>query len=369
MPPYSTMSLVRFRRPGLLAGLAQGTNFAYQNRDVIQNAANIMAKYIKKRKASSARTRPYSNKKRKTSNSKGPSSGPITAQRDFATSFSRSKPSRGGRKWKSFVRKVKKATEDNDKTHFLVEANSVAVTVTGTVALDVQEVVGSTYTAVKNNFQLSAVGNIATGPGKMADNLIYQPSVDTVAAGTTNVTAPIKAIDYNLLGACMTLSFKTQVVNPMYVDIYECVAASHITDTNFASAYLAWVACALQSEVDLSLAHTKLTASFTGSTPYQAPGFGKYWKILKKTRVLCGPGTKTNYTFFTGKRHVQNAKELNRYATKGLTKDLIIVANPTYHGDVGAITQLTIEWSKNYNLKLHDVSGTQTQWAYQATYA
>lgn len=366
MPLYSTMSLVRYRTPGVLSALAAGGNFAFRNREAIQGAANSMAKFFKKRKATSSRSQPA--KKRKVASGRS-ASGPITTQHDFSTSSKRKRMPKKVKKWKSFVRKVKKATSDNDKTHFLTEANSVAVTVTGTAGLDIQEVVGSTYTAVRNNFQLSAVGNIATGPAKMADNLIYQPSVDTVAAGTTNVTAPIKAIDYDLLGASMTLSFKTQAVASMYVDIYECVAASHITDIAFASAYLAWVACALQSEVDLSLAYTKLTASFSGATPYQAPGFGKYWKIVKKTRVMCGASTKTNYTLFTGKKHINNAKELGRYATKGLTKDLIIVANPTYHGDVTAITQLTIEWSKNYSMKLHDVSGTQTQWAYQATYA
>lgn len=153
------------------------------------------------------------------------------------------------------------------------------------------------------------------------------------------------------------------------MDVYECVAASDITDALFSSARLAWAqALILNAQADQLLARTTLLPTMSGSTPYQAPGFAKYWKVIKKTRVLCGPSSKTNYTYFTKPKYINNSKIIGQYATKGLTKDLIIITNPTFNSDTTAISQLNTEWSKSYAIKMDDMPGLQTQWAYQIVY-
>lgn len=297
-------------------------------------------------------------------------SGPITTQQDYKISRGRKRLNKRQKRWKSFVRKVQKAETANDKTHFLVEANNAAAAISGTAGISLQQVCPTTASGDDYNFQLSAVGNIVTGPLLFVDNLYQQKSVTTVAAGTVNVRTTLNDLKYKLLGASCTISWKNFTAQTIFVDIYECVASQNIIDANFATARQAWQYClANNSESDQLVARTTLLTTFTGCTPYQAPGFAKYWKIIKKTRVLCASGSKTNYTYYTKSRMINNAKVVGHYATKGLTKDLIIVANPTFNGDtIAAATQIGIEWSKSYAIKMDDIAGLQTQWAYQIPY-
>jgi len=293
----------------------------------------------------------------------------ITTQKDVKVFRGRKRLTKGQKTWKKFVRKVQKATDANDRSQFWMEANNAYATVTGSVGFDVQEVLPTTFAGDDYTLQLGVVGNIAHGPLLFVDNLRQQAPVITVAAGTTGVTNALADVKYKLLGACCTVSFLTKATATMFVDIYECIAAANITDTAFATARGAWATCLTSNtESDYLSVRTNLTNTFTGCTPYQAPGFGKYWKILKKTRIMCPVSSKTNYTYYTRPKFIVNAKHIGQYATKGLTKDLIIVANPTFHGDVVAATQFWLEWSKSYTIKMADLPGVQTQWAYAQTY-
>jgi len=331
-------------------------------------AYELMARLLKKRgfgkrKQISLPSNDRPAKRRKI----GGNGGPITTQSDFKSFSGKKRLTKRQKKWKTFVKKVHKATDQNDKTHFLQEAHNANLGILGTIGIQFQQVVVTSTGASDINLQLSAVGNVATGPGRFVTNLIQQKSVSTVAVGTTATTTPFKDVKYKLLGASCTFSMKNDTTSNMYIDVYECVAASNITDSVFSTAREAWVQCLLlNGQVDQTAGFTKLTLTQSGATPYQAPGFGRYWKIIKKTRVFTTPSSITNYTFFTKPRFINNSVETGRFATKGLTKDIIIVTNPTFNGDTIVVNLFDIEWSKSYAVKLDDMPGLQAQWAYQA---
>lgn len=330
-------------------------------------AYELMARMLKKRGFGKRKQIPLPAVNRPAKRRKFGGNGPITTQSDFRQTGGKKRLTKRQKKWKSFVKKVHKATDQNDKTHFLQEAHDTDLTITGTAGVQFQQLAGTNAVAGDINLQLSAVGNSATGPLRFVTNLIQQKSVSTVAAGTTATATPLKDVKYKLLGASCTFSIKNQMAYNMYIDIYECVAAAHIIDSTFSTARAAWINClALNAQTDQTLGFTKLSVSQSGSTPYQAPGFGRYWKIIKKTRVLTVPGSITNYTFFTRKKFVNNSIEISRYATKGLTKDIILVANPTFNGDTTVASIFDLEWSKSYAVKMDDMPGLQAQWAYQA---
>lgn len=306
---------------------------------------------------------------KKTASKNPAPGGPITTQYDYKVSRGKKRLSKRQKKWKTFVKKVHKATDENEKTHFLVEANNAPALINGSAGASLQQILPTSAAGTDYNLQLCPIGNIATGPLLFVDNLIQQMSVIPTTGGLP-VAAVLNDIDYKLLGASCTASIKNVTIFNIFIDIYECVASSNVTDANYNSARLAWLnALALNIESDAIAARTNLLSTMSGCTPYQAPGFAKYWKIIKKTRVLAGPGSKTNYTYFTKGRNVKVAKTLGQYATKGLTKDLIIVVNPTYNGDtVAAAPQINVEWSKTYAVKVPKMPGLQSQWAYQIVY-
>lgn len=319
--------------------------------------------------STSTRQIPFLNtKRRKITNGKGNAkAGPITTQSDYKQSKGFKRLTKRQKSWKKFVKKVHKATDQNDKTHFIVEAHDTNLGVTGTAGVQFQQVVATNAAASDINLQLSPVGNTAMGPGRFITNLIQQKAVTTVAAGTTATATTFRDTKYKLLGASCTISMKNDTTSNMYIDIYECVASSHITETTFQTARAAWINCLnLNGQPDQTAGFNKLLTTHSGCTPYQAPGFGKYWKIIKKTRVFTTPASITNYTYFTRPRLINNAAETGRFATKGLTKDLIIVTNPTFNGDTILVNLFDIEWSKSYAVKLDDMPGLQAQWAYQA---
>lgn len=294
--------------------------------------------------------------------------GPITTQFDYKVSRGKKRLSKRQKRWKSFVKKVHKAENANDKTHFLVEGNNGAAAVVGTVGRSLQQVFPSTAVGNDFNLQLAPVGNNASGPLLFIENLIQQKSVEGVV-GLLPVAKILQDVQYRLLGASCTISWKNVTANNIFVDVYECIATQDISNVLFATARDAWInSLATATETDQLAVRQTLTSGFSGSNPYQAPGFLKYWKVVKKTRVLCGPAAKTNYTYFTKGRMIKNNIAVGKYALKGLTKDLIIIANPTYNGDTAAVNQIEVEWSKSYAVKVDDMPGLQSQWAYQIPY-
>lgn len=311
---------------------------------------------------------------RKTSKSRSGSkniagSTPITTQTDVRVSRGRKRLSKKAVSWKKFVSKVHKAGTANEKTQFLHEYNSANLQVSGIASITKQEVVGTSAAATKSNLLLGSYGNNVTGPATVIQDLSIQPGASTVAGGTTGIAGNVKTLNYHVTFARANVSLENQSASSMFVDIYECIAAQHITDGAYASGQAAWGQCLSLVNTDYIGSFSNASQATTGQTPYSAPNFFKWWKIIKKTRIILQLNEKTNYLYYGKPHYVNNAKELGRYATKGVTKDLIIVANPTFSGDVAVINQLNIEWNKDYHMKVPGLAGTQTQFSWDQGYA
>lgn len=127
----------------------------------------------------------------------------------------------------------------------------------------------------------------------------------------------------------LNLSMTNMLTEPFNVDVYECVAARDITANDaYGNPQLTWSRC-LDTETTAFSAGTtnsiNITTKTLGCTPYDAPNFGKHWKILTKTRVYLSPGQATAMQF-TNKPHFwreDKAQQLS--ARKGITKHIFFV--------------------------------------------
>lgn len=127
----------------------------------------------------------------------------------------------------------------------------------------------------------------------------------------------------------LNLSMTNMLAEPFNVDVYECVAARDIvyTDT-YANPQVTWSQC-LDTETTGFTAGTTNSVNVTtktyGCTPYDAPNFGKHWKILTKTRVYLSPGQATAMQFVNRPYFWREDKAQQLGARKGITKHIMFV--------------------------------------------
>jgi hypothetical protein len=116
--------------------------------------------------------------------------------------------------------------------------------------------------------------------------------------------------------------------NPLYVDIYECVANRNITDAAYASPGAAWTQChANNSDHATVTVDTTDYPNSRGSIPSAAPGFSKYWKVCQVTRIRIATKAPYHYKYYT-QGLWDPMKYAQTYAVKGITKGLVLVGSP-----------------------------------------
>lgn len=140
---------------------------------------------------------------------------------------------------------------------------------------------------------------------------------------------------------CFNVEFTDS--NPLYIDIYECVAKRNILEAQYATAALAWEN--LLADQDLThVTIVKRSVTNKGETPQKCKDFSLYWKIEAVTRVrIASPAPfhismKTSGVY-NGKLHDQ------AYAIKDVTKSMFYVIAPIQVTTVPA----------NYNIQLSGV--------------
>lgn len=116
--------------------------------------------------------------------------------------------------------------------------------------------------------------------------------------------------------------------NPLYMDIYECVANRNINDVNYANPGQAWSQCHADN-LDPATFGTDTVdyPGARGNVPQEAPGFSKWWKVTQVTRIRIASAAPYHYKLFTGGLW-DVRKYANLYCVKGITKGIIIVAAP-----------------------------------------
>ena len=233
----------------------------------------------------------------------------------------------------------------------------------------------ATASSTMSDFRINHFSTTASGWRKILADAIDEPDapgdpskftgvLDIIKFQITHVDCNISIL--NVTNRPVPETYLGDKPYALFVDIYECVAASDIADAQFRTAYEAWVACNTNNTKAMSGSDATLAAllpEVSGVTPYQTRGFNKYWKILKKTRVYIGPEECINYSFSGRKGYFNLAKSDGKFCVKGWTKDLIIVANPTRNENlVSTQIPINVTWSKNYNFKLPEAPGLQVGW-------
>lgn len=377
------MELVR-QRTGAISASAAFARAALQayNNPHLASMARRAGRYVGrslKRKYSGKNKNPYSNAKRaKSSKSRARasagSSNLITAQRDYNSRRTSKRLTPKEKRWRKFVKNVKKAETWSQPLMCLVESNIGNVTIqsaTGNNSSAKQQVcnitpgTGNPILANTRDFRLgvytSSIDPLTNGVG--LNKIFYFMRDQATALAKPDDTLVLKLQgdeefkDFYVKGCSATFAIKNVLSSTsQYLDILEFISMNSSKDPTKESALITWVNHLAQSGFPLPYADSNQwsqnSVQSCGVTPYHVPDMNKYWKMIKKTRVFFQPGEIVNYHMIGYKGKVDFGKDLrDRYNNRGRVKDIIFIANPTHNPNLGTTSSLfDIQWSKSYHV-------------------
>lgn len=310
-------------------------------------------------------------KKTKTSHrGRGSGSRIVTRQHDVKSRSTKAKSSKT-RKWERFVKKIDKAINYSHELCCGIETNNFLITSNDIGGSNIQNPFVFSTSGSQLDLRLgnySAGSATAVGIERMINDIRLQRDGVTSTLTTAQALGNAFQEKFMLRSAQMTISLENQSgyatsvdAQVIYVDIYECLSASDMdtTKNNYIGAYNAWAQCLLDAAnpaggTGLAVpGYVKGAPNINGITPYHAPGFGKYWKVVKYTRLQIDNGAKINYTLNAPKQQIDGEDYVGpNQVKKGKCKDLIIIVNPTFNKDALDInTRLCgLSWTKSYFL-------------------
>lgn len=327
------------------------------------------APYIKAGARAIKKARQGSHPNWKGMNTNLASKGPITTQRDVKV-WKKKKVSKKQRKWKNFVRKVDNAVHFTHELCHFMETTSTVILSQSLSGRSIQNpFISGNLSGLELDFRLGCYRRNFVGMSRMFNDIRLQADTITSTLVAAKKTGGLIFDKLYLKSSSMTFSLINSSAEAaagdaqnIFVDIYECIAnkTMDVSEDRYHSAYGAWSECLLEGTTPggaTGLATPTFSKNLTGTsgcTPYMAPNFGQYWKILKKTRILMGPGEKINYTMNGPRGWMQGdwvTGEADR-VQKGKVKDLIIIVNPTFNSpSLNILTQLCrMQWTKSYYL-------------------
>lgn len=208
----------------------------------------------------------------------------------------------------------------------------------------------------ENHDNATLLGNTTTYPDKYYQNINtsdearYSLAYGTLRSGTQDINqifargketgwisnGAIIDIDLNNMTYYFKAHFNATIQNPndssQEYDLYECVAAQDIGNVAYGTPGDAWENCLAQTAQYGGLA--PVYSIIKGATPFTCPRFGKWWKVLRRTRVRIPSNGFVNFDMST-KGTWTYEKFSNKYAIKGITKSLLIVSRPMYGAKAG----------------------------------
>lgn len=293
--------------------------------------------------------------------------GVVTRQKDFARTYHKRRPSRKRRRLRKFAKRVKRAmqsslplnTYTNPATEILLSASLGFLGPAFQITLDSKSSVAS-----RNDFRL----------GQNISNQGWNDFIQNVATSTIDQpgTVTMKGTDpENLdfwMNAAMNITFKNISGQLIMVDVYECVANQDIGPGPFDSAKGAWDECIARTNFPDGTGSGSTTVpnvNTAGLTPFDAPEFGAYWRILNRQRFELGTNNLVSINAKIRSRPINYAKWNGKAVKKGYTKDFIIIALPTYNDFAVATDLISIQWTKAHHFRLPDYPVFQN--SYMAT--
>lgn len=304
------------------------------------------------------------------SNEKGGGKIPVvTRHHDVKSKKIGKKTSKRKKKWLNFVQKVEHAVNEKESMHCMIESCEQGSVLAVQGEAEEQHVItdgeGSDINTLLlglYNYEDAPAPLGASGPRRFLIDLEEVPS-GTVTAGGAPQTGVLGNLnnfnsrEFYLSSSKMNWAYENDSNDAQMLDIYECVARVDIDVINYSTPYKAFKFL-LGNTWDPASALTGLTYASralitdSGMTPFQVPEFGKYWKILKKTRVESQPDERIVYQMSGYRGKIKAGEDLKTYAKAGKTKSLLIIVNPTSNhvANVGE-TLGRFEWTKTYNFK------------------
>jgi len=351
----NSMSMVRRRRTGAMAGLSAGLASAFRS---YKTARNLKRKWD---------NRTISNKRRKLGSDsiqRGPSKtdiagGAITTQHDIQRYYLKGRSGKGSklshRRKRKFTKKVRKAITGEHVVHFYQERHATTRPFglygsTWAISPN-QGVIGSNNTMDMMLWECGSY-NATSYPGQGINQIAteFLNKLDTRWNGT-DIAMPNNKLSRVLIthSSLQVSVFEAQGV-AQNLDIYEFEAAKDISnlDTKYTPRET-WIACLAEG---VNFGTTTPSIFDFGNTPLDAPGFGKYWKLLSKSRIFLQAGGSTTFTIKGNTGIWDASKTKNLQAQKGKTKHIMMVNGSTQAlGATVATAPMVFVCRKNYHWK------------------
>lgn len=301
-------------------------------------------------------------KSRSTQTSTQPSKTVVTKYHDVRVNRKRRRLSRRKKKWIGFVKKVDKAVHFSDQLHSLLEQTGTQQNVAIFSGSATAQTVYNPTDSGPNDLRLGCYGSSSSGLRRFLIEMKDKSAVSQSSGGfaQTMIANDFDSFKFYVQSSVLNLTIRNP--NPERVviaDIYECVSRINMTDVPqlFAqdtwSAYSDTTASPTVPAPPTPIFWSRINPNMSGSTPYACPDFGKYWKILKKTKVVLQANEMSSYKMMGYRGPVDCGKDMELgFVPKGKCKDLIIVFNPNGNDDfVGSETVAVLEWTKSYTFK------------------
>lgn len=263
------------------------------------------------------------NRKRVASN---PTTNIVTTQRDFRSVKKRKYNPKKNEKQKRFAKKIQKALAPKQ------ELNVYSETFPTTTINSFGSVAGNIAGQVVCNSIMMNTGKLSSSSQNTGFIMGRYQNIGGSTNATSNKgaksTIPNNQFEIHVTNSTMDLS----ITNPpsglqqTIYDVYEFVAAKNISEAAYADPYTAWNQCLLDNYSPTDATTLRPFLSINGQTPYDCPMLGKYWKVLKTTRLLITQGNTTEYKMNCGKFTLTGELFQNQYAISGITRGVVIVA-------------------------------------------
>lgn len=251
-----------------------------------------------------------------------------TVQQDTSKVYKKRKLSDKKKAKIAFAKKVRWATKTDTPFNLFKQTQQTAIgvnktSVAGTIN---QQYVGGNTSVYGINY--GTLISTTVGLPFYLGKIIADPASDlSITAPKLATGAPAAASTDNVNMYITHQRFSIALSNttgyPLVFDVYQFVAAIDINQAAFANPYNAWVQGLQDAE---TYTDNRPTVNTNGMTPLDTPGFGKYWKLLKKDRIYLSGGAQAEIPM-TGlhKRRVKLNNIQNKYAMKGLTQYFLVV--------------------------------------------
>ncbi|QGF19379.1 capsid protein [Antarctic virus COCH21_78] len=250
-----------------------------------------------------------------------------TIQRDVQKSRTRRPNKKKIAKVNAFRNKIEKALQPNQTHHTYTEILGTPITITKTSILNpvIEQYVNTLASEVST---LSAGTNNTLGITFLKDNYhnLAAQTGTALQPGAQGVSSDPQR-QLTVLSQSLDLSLTNPSSIPMVYDIYWCVATTTTSENLYSTPASTWINLLSQNKnIGISGSAIKTVTTDNGVTPHTAIGFGKYWKVLEKTRMYLQPNATSEMTFKGSPYKYNPQKFINNSIVAGMTKGFLIVA-------------------------------------------